>query len=65
VHVALRDALVREVERVQALGGVQAGTAEEHEAQRHALRERGEGPGAIGRHVVGDEEDGLQIIASP
>jgi hypothetical protein len=44
---------------------VQAGAAEEHEAQRHALGERREGPGAIGRDVVGDEEDGLQPIASP
>jgi hypothetical protein len=47
-----------------ALGGMDRAAAEDRELDRRAARQRRERADALGRHVVGDEEDGLHVSAA-
>ena len=57
MDLALSDAAKGHARVVEARGGVVRAPAEERELERHAFVQRAERAGAIGRDVVGDEED--------
>ena len=57
VDLALGDAAEGHARVVEPGGRVMRAPAEERQLERHALVQRAERAGAIGRDVVGDEED--------
>jgi hypothetical protein len=57
VDAALARAHVRDAGVVESCRRVVRAPTEQREQQGHALMQRGECAGAIGRHVVGDEQD--------